>query len=577
MARFEASSLGIGVAQNTTGDVQTSQPFTLAGGPLYAAETGGTTLSGASLITSATTGELPGWLDPDTDPGIYTLTIGSKTRKFQVGDSARVDALESSRALDSEVRKWFPVPTGGDDAAELISRLAAGETHVPMREDTYSWNQALGTIPAGASIQGAGKALTVVNKGFSGTLATLADGAQLKDMKIDGKGATRTGKGFLFTGTDGRQSLSQVVMVDMDDLCLDFATAAGSQSEFIGCKFARYNGISRDVYAVKIDAAQQLAAVPRKFVACETDGTPFIDLGGCNDLHLMQGYWGKLKFGVESRGVVAFGRFGGDYASESPASTASTTNGSATITSVTPTTGWVNGMHVTGSGIPADTIILSGAGTATMVLSNNCTATATGVAVASSVLYVRGYNHDLKGDFAPQPVIGDHLSAAAVNYSSITIEGTHNNAPVIDLSNFRYRNLIGSPLIAYTPALTSDGTAPTLGNGTVVGYWSRSGSTVHFTVVLTRGSTTSFGTGTLQIGLPVTPTGGTTQTVAGMALDVSVAGNMHYLLGGVISPTVGYVTLRADGLAFGVGELNAPGGITWATGDIVRVSGSYEL
>jgi hypothetical protein len=96
MARFEAATLGMGVVLDVSGNVQVSQPFTLAGGPLYAAETGGTTLSGASLITNATTGELPGWFDPDTDPGIYTLTIGAKTRKFMVGDSTRVDALESN-------------------------------------------------------------------------------------------------------------------------------------------------------------------------------------------------------------------------------------------------------------------------------------------------------------------------------------------------------------------------------------------------------------------------------------------------------------------------------------------------
>jgi hypothetical protein len=476
-------------------------------------------------------------------------------------------------ALDGEARKWFPVPTGADDAAELISRLAAGERHVPLRPfTTYNWNQALGTIPADAAIVGAGKRSTVVNKGFNGTLATLADGVQLRDMKIDGKGATRTGKGFVFAGTDGRQSLSQVEMVDLDDYCLDFATGAGSQSEFIGCKFARYNGIARDVYSVRIDAAQQLAAVPRKFIACETDGTPFLDLGGCNDLFIGPGgYLGKLKFSAESRGVVALARFGGDYSSESPAGTATTVNGSATITAVAPTTGWANGMHIAGAGIPADTIILSGAGTSTMVLSNPCTASASGVAISSSVLFVRGFNHYLSGDFAPQPVI------AAGNYSSITIHGTHNNAPVLDLSNFSYRNLIDSPLVPYTPVLSSDGTAPTLGSGTVSGRWARSGSTIYFEIVLTRAADTSFGTGTLRLSLPATPTSGLDQSVPGMALDVSVAGNMHYLLAGVISSGVGYVTLRADGLAFGVGELNAPGGMAWATGDIIRVSGTYDL
>src|SRR5262245_10536922 len=63
--------------------------------------------------------------------------------------------------------------------------------------------------------------------------------------------------------------------------------------------------------------------------------------------------------------------------------TATTTVGSANLTAVTPTTGWKNGMAITGPGIPAGTTILSGAGTATMVMSKNATAAAT-VAVSGA-------------------------------------------------------------------------------------------------------------------------------------------------------------------------------------------------
>lgn len=492
----------------------------------------------------------------------------------------RIDEVEADLAVtDSDARKWFPVPLGADDAPELISRLGAGEKDIALRRGTYLWNQALGTIPADAAIMGAGKRLTKIEKGFSGTLATLADGVQLADLKIDGKGAARTGKAFLFTGADGRQSFRQVEIVDMDDVVLDFATAAGSQSEFVGCKFARYNGIARDVYAVQVDAAQQLAAVPRKFLGVETDGTPFADLGGCNGFFVgVGGYLGKLLFNAESRGVnIAAERFGGDYASTSPAGTATTVNGSPTITSVTQTTGggvaWLNGMHITGPGIPADTIIVAGAGTATMVLSRNCTASASGIAIASSVLYVRGFNHSMSGDFGAQVVIPG-------NYSAITIDATHNNPPVIDQSAFAYTNLIQSSLVPYTPILSSDGIAPDLGNGTCVGFWSRTGERINFEIRLVRGTTTTFGTGQIRFSLPHTPTGGTDQTVEGMLLDVSVAGNMHYLLGGVIVPGTAYVSLRANALAFGVGEANFPPGLGWAgvgtgVGDIIRISGSY--
>lgn len=67
-----------------------------------------------------------------------------------------------------------------------------------------------------------------------------------------------------------------------------------------------------------------------------------------------------------------------------PSGTATTTSGSANLTLVTPTTGWQNGMPVSGTGIPAGTTIASGAGTATMVMSANATASASAVAITGA-------------------------------------------------------------------------------------------------------------------------------------------------------------------------------------------------
>lgn len=72
------------------------------------------------------------------------------------------------------------------------------------------------------------------------------------------------------------------------------------------------------------------------------------------------------------------------------AGTATTTSGSPNLTVVTPTTGWRNGMLVTGAGIPAGTRIFSGAGTATMVMTANATANAAGVAVSGFGLTLNG-------------------------------------------------------------------------------------------------------------------------------------------------------------------------------------------
>lgn len=94
-----------------------------------------------------------------------------------------------------------------------------------------------------------------------------------------------------------------------------------------------------------------------------------------------------------------------------PESTANTTSGSANLTSVSTTTGWVNGMPVAGPNIPAGTTILSGAGTATMVMSANASATAAGVRIAAL---------SLNGSTADVTMTGPGALPAAFPPSSVT-------------------------------------------------------------------------------------------------------------------------------------------------------------
>lgn len=56
----------------------------------------------------------------------------------------------------------------------------------------------------------------------------------------------------------------------------------------------------------------------------------------------------------------------------------------------------------------------------------------------------------------------------------------------------------------YTPSWTSSGTAPAVGNGSITGRYAQVGKFVFCTGILTMGSTTTFGTGTWSISLPVT-------------------------------------------------------------------------
>jgi hypothetical protein len=72
--------------------------------------------------------------------------------------------------------------------------------------------------------------------------------------------------------------------------------------------------------------------------------------------------------------------------------TATVTSNSATITSVSPVTGYSNGATLTGTGIPSGTTILSGAGTSTITMSAQASAAAPGapetVVVNQGLVYI---------------------------------------------------------------------------------------------------------------------------------------------------------------------------------------------
>jgi hypothetical protein len=136
---------------------------------------------------------------------------------------------------------------------------------------------------------------------------------------------------------------------------------------------------------------------------------------------------------------------------------------------------------------------------------------------------------------------------------------------------------LSGPYTTYTPTLTATGGGtPLLGNATVIARYLQIGKLVHAYGSLTLGSTTSFGTGTLELALPVTAA----QSVLwghGEAVDLST-GNRALLTVEAITDLahmqfVGQTTFNGAGT--GVSG-TTPFPWSWATGDSLSWNTTYE-
>jgi hypothetical protein len=132
----------------------------------------------------------------------------------------------------------------------------------------------------------------------------------------------------------------------------------------------------------------------------------------------------------------------------------------------------------------------------------------------------------------------------------------------------------GGKSTAYTPIWTSSGTQPTLGNGTLVGKYSRIGDLVYFSIKLTFGSTTSAGTGDYSFSLPFAMTN-TSNGIAGSAaaLNDGVAWYTGYTPNTVINiQTDKFIAILPSGVAI---TPTAP--FTFGTADAILAWGSYVV
>lgn len=125
----------------------------------------------------------------------------------------------------------------------------------------------------------------------------------------------------------------------------------------------------------------------------------------------------------------------------------------------------------------------------------------------------------------------------------------------------------------YTPTWTAATVNPAIGDGTITGHYLRVGKTILFEVVITMGSTTTYGTGQWAVSLPVAPTARYRRFSVDY-YDVSNGGSLE----GSGRVASGVCKLHAPPTTAGGYDRGASALVpfTFASTDVVTINGMYE-
>ena len=121
------------------------------------------------------------------------------------------------------------------------------------------------------------------------------------------------------------------------------------------------------------------------------------------------------------------------------------------------------------------------------------------------------------------------------------------------------------------------GTASTIGNGTLTGRYQQIGKTVHVSAQITMGSTTTYSANqwTLSLPAPAVTSPSLRQIIPGRVYDSSPFNG--YLAVGHVNTDPNVIALEVQSaVGAGTDAMRQGFPITYATGDLVMVSGTYE-
>lgn len=127
---------------------------------------------------------------------------------------------------------------------------------------------------------------------------------------------------------------------------------------------------------------------------------------------------------------------------------------------------------------------------------------------------------------------------------------------------------------SYSPSWTAATTNPTIGNGTIVGAYLQIGKTVHWRIKISPGSTTTFGTGTYFVSLPVTPISSPSILPIGNAF-LQDTGVNSYILNALYVGDAGGTRFYTSASPAATWQPATPA--TFGNGDFFSAAGMYEV
>lgn len=161
-----------------------------------------------------------------------------------------------------------------------------------------------------------------------------------------------------------------------------------------------------------------------------------------------------------------------------------------------------------------------------------------------------------------------------VTHAKVSAKADGADATVVRPSDWNAGHVI-DPWTDFTPTWISDGTQPSLGNGTLVGRYRQIDSKLYLIrIEFSRGSTSTNGTGAYGFsGLPFTAAGVVAQVASCFLLD---AGTRNFVATAYMSQGLTFINQILVADSSGAGNWTDSNPMVLATGDQCLIQGFFE-